>query len=104
MATSGNYRKYRIDEATGELFVHTINAKTGYPKKSSILSVSVIAPTCTVADAYATAFLAMDVEDVKKTVESIPQVEAYLFIAGKEGKIEKYITPGFEQVLMLESE
>jgi thiamine biosynthesis lipoprotein len=104
MATSGNYRKYRIDEATGELFVHTIDAKTGYPRKSNILSVSVMAPNCTEADAYATAFLAMDISSVKKTTELLPHVDTYMLIAGKGGQIEKYITPGFEEVLMLEKE
>jgi len=59
LATSGNYRKFRVDEATSQKFVHTINPKTGMAEKSNILSASVVADKCMIADAYATAFMAM---------------------------------------------
>ncbi|XLS28363.1 FAD:protein FMN transferase [Flavobacteriaceae bacterium M23B6Z8] len=100
MATSGNYRKYRIDETSGELYVHTINTKTGYPQKSNILSVTVVAPNCTEADAYATAFMVMDTAKVKKLSESLPDIETYMLISGENGEIEKYITPGFKALLV----
>lgn len=104
LATSGNYRKYRVDEATGELYVHTINTKTGYPQKSNILSVTVVAPNCTEADAYATAFMAMDIEHVKMLSESLPNLETYMLVSGENGKIETYITPGFQELIVAESE
>lgn len=100
MATSGNYRKYRIDESSGELYVHTINTKTGYPQKNNILSVTVIAPNCTEADAYATAFMVMNAEKVKKLSDELPNVETFMLTSGENGEIEKYITPGFEALLI----
>ena len=55
MASSGNYRKFRVDSITGQKYVHTIDPKTGYTRDSQILAVSVIANSCAKADAYATA-------------------------------------------------
>ena len=55
LATSGNYRKFSINETTGEQWVHSINPKTGKAIPSNVLSVSVLAENCMKADAYATA-------------------------------------------------
>ena len=68
MATSGNYRKFRIDSLTGERYVHTINPLTGLAVPSSVLSASVIAPDCATADAFATAFMTMPLEDSKRLI------------------------------------
>ena len=76
MATSGVYRKFKVD-ASGNKYAHIINTKTGYPSKTNILSVSVIAPTCAVADAYATAFKAMGIEKVKIFLETHPELKVY---------------------------
>ena len=40
MATSGNYRKFKIDSITGKKITHTLNPKTGCPAKTDLLSVS----------------------------------------------------------------
>ena len=58
MATSGNYRRFYRTES-GDKVVHTIDPRTGYCVVSDLLSVTVIAPTCTEADAAATMFMAM---------------------------------------------
>ena len=42
MASSGNYRKYRISKS-GKKFVHTINPKTGYATESNLLAATVYA-------------------------------------------------------------
>ena len=44
IATSGNYRKFKIDAVTGKKYAHTIDTKTGFPSQSNLLSVSVIVP------------------------------------------------------------
>ncbi|MAZ28994.1 MAG: thiamine biosynthesis protein ApbE [Cytophagaceae bacterium] len=98
MAGSGNYRKYRIDPATGNKYVHTINPLTGKAEKSDILSSTVIASTCAEADAYATTFMAMGIERSKKLLQKLEGVEAYLMYAeGNETNI--YMTPGFKKYL-----
>ncbi|MGB1268302.1 MAG: FAD:protein FMN transferase [Flavobacteriaceae bacterium] len=76
MATSGVYRKFKTDE-NGNKYAHIIDTKTGYPSKTNILSVSVIAPTCAKADAYATAFKAMGIERVKLFLETHPELKVY---------------------------
>ena len=100
MATSGNYRKFRIDEDTGERYVHIINPKTGYPQKSRVLSVSVIATTCMEADAYATAFMIMEPEDIKTLLNRLPGVEAYIIGADENGDLTAYSVKGFEELMM----
>ena len=73
MATSGTYRKFKIDD-NGNRYAHIIDAKTGYPSKSNLLSVSVIASNCMTADAYATAFQAMGMEKVKTFLKNHPEL------------------------------
>lgn len=84
MATSGTYRKFKTDE-NGDRYAHIINTKTGYPTKTNVLSVSVIAEDCMTADAYATAFQAMGIEKVKTFLETRPELKAY-FIYENENK------------------
>ena len=59
IATSGNYRNFYIKD--GKKYAHTIDPRTGYPAEQSILSATVVAPDCMTADAYATAFMAMEI-------------------------------------------
>ena len=57
LATSGDYRNYF--EHDGVTYSHTINPKTGRPVEHNLAAVTVIAEECMVADAMATAILAM---------------------------------------------
>lgn len=86
MATSGNYRKFRITEE-GKKYVHTINPKTGFATESNLLSASVISKSdCADVDAYATAFMAMGLEKTKAFLQKHPQINVVLIYAdGKEG-------------------
>lgn len=97
LASSGNYRKFRIDSITGEKFVHTIDPITGFTKNSRVLSASVIAPSCAEADAYATAFMAMDLEDSKKFLEQEKQLEAYLVYLDEAQEVQEFATEGFKK-------
>jgi len=92
MATSGNYRKFFIDKKTGEKYVHTLNTKTGYPKPSNLLSASVIANNCTLADGYATAFMAMGFEKSKKFLKGHSELQAFLVYSDEEGNVKTYNT------------
>jgi len=99
MASSGNYRKFRVDPETGEKYVHTINPKTGYTKNSSVLATSVVAKTCAVADAYATTFMAMDLEDSKGVLQNHDELEAYIIYLDENGETQEFFTPGFEALI-----
>lgn len=60
IATSGNYRNYK--DVNGTKVVHTMNPLTGYPEMSDLLSATVVAENCMLADAYATACMVMGLE------------------------------------------
>lgn len=81
VATSGNYRNYHVT-SDGKKAVHTINPLTGAPAISSTLSVTVIAPSCILADALATACMAMPLDSAKAMIKRIPQTRAIFAIGG----------------------
>ncbi|WOD42346.1 FAD:protein FMN transferase [Hwangdonia lutea] len=87
MATSGTYRKFKVDE-NGNRYAHIIDTKTGYPSKTNLLSISVIADDCMTADAYATAFKAMGIEKVKTFLKSHPELKVFLIFENKEKALE----------------
>lgn len=89
IATSGNYRKYKLD-TNGNKIAHTLNPKTGFPAKTDLLSVSVIAPKgCGEVDAYATAFMAMGYTKAKELSKSIPDLKVF-FIYLENNKLKTY--------------
>ncbi len=100
MASSGNYRKFRIDEFTGKKYVHTIDPLTGKAEQGDITSATVIAPTCALADAYATAFMAMGFEKSKQLLAELPQIEAYLTHTDDNNESRVFVTPGFKEFLV----
>ena len=50
LATSGNYRKFYTD-SSGRKIVHTVDARTGQPVVSNLLSATVVAPSSAQAHA-----------------------------------------------------
>lgn len=87
MATSGNYRNYYIT-ADGRKVAHTIDPHTGYPVQHSILSATVLAPTCAEADAFATSFMVMGIDKAKEVLKRQNQLRVYFIYAeGDENKV-----------------
>ena len=74
MATSGNYRNYYYKD--GKKYAHTIDPRTGYPVQHSILSSTVIAEDCMTADALATSFMVMELEEAEKFCKANPMIDA----------------------------
>ncbi len=99
MATSGNYRRYYVDNE-GRKIAHTINPRTGESAVSSLLSATVVAPTCAEADAYGTMFLAMGkeraIEAAKRLAESGIMV---YFIASGGDDFEVYYSEALAPAL-----
>ena len=100
LATSGNYRKFWTDSASGVKYAHTINPKTGFPAKNRLLSVSLIADKAVNADAYATALMAMGQKKALEFLEKHPQLSGYLIISDEEGNWEVIQTEGFEKAVV----
>ena len=96
MATTGTYRKFKLD-ANGNRYAHIIDTKTGYPTKTNILSVSVIAEDCMMADGYATAFQAMGVESVKQFLTQHPELQAYLIFENENQEFQTRMFNGFPE-------
>lgn len=61
IATSGDYRNYF--EKDGKRYSHTINPTSGYPITHALASITVLHHETMLADAYATAMMAMGSED-----------------------------------------
>ncbi|QNJ96878.1 FAD:protein FMN transferase [Constantimarinum furrinae] len=100
MASSGNYRKFRIDSVTGKKYVHTINPLSGSAMQSDVTSATVIANSCALADAYATAFMALGLERSKEVLGSLPELDAYLTYSDSIGTHQSFITKGFSALLL----
>ncbi len=95
LATSGNYRNFR--EIDGQRYVHTISPKTGYGVMSKLLSASVVAKDCATADAYATAFMVMGVEEAIKYSEKIIGVDIYLIYLNDKNQLATYSSQALKE-------
>lgn len=91
MATSGNYRNFYYKD--GKKYAHTIDPKTGHPVQHNILSATVIAKRCAMADAYATAFMVVGLDKAKEILGRHKDLKAYI-IYDKEGKYGIWHTEG----------
>lgn len=92
LATSGNYRNYRT-LADGTRVSHTLSAATGRPVRTALLSVSVLAPTCMMADALATACMAMAADSAVAMMRRLPDASA-LFVIGEPGGGTRQVMTG----------
>jgi len=94
MATSGNYRNYYYKD--GKKYAHTIDPKTGYPVQHSLLSATVLAKDCAVADAFATAFMVLGVDGAKRVLERHPELMAYFIYSGEDGSNSVWFSPSLK--------
>lgn len=92
LATSGNYRKFY--EKDGVKYSHTINPKTGYPVQHSMLSTTVVADNCGVADAYATAFMVVGLEKAKEILANDKKLDGLLIYSDEKGELQTFVTDG----------
>lgn len=93
MATSGDYRNFF--EVQGRVYSHVLDPRTGYPVTNGLVSVSVRAGTCTLADGLATALMVMGHEQGLALLERLEQVEGLFVIQSPDGQLQNYATPGF---------
>ncbi len=98
IATSGNYRNFYIKD--NKKYAHTIDPRTGYPVQHSILSSTVVAPTCALADAYATSFMVVGLDEAKKILTRHKELQAYFIYTDSKGKMATWCTKDLEDNLM----
>ncbi|MBR5698364.1 MAG: FAD:protein FMN transferase [Prevotella sp.] len=97
LATSGNYRNFYYKD--GKRYAHTIDPRTGFPVQHNILSATVIAPSCAIADAYATSFMVMGLEETKKILASHPEIMAYLIYTDAQGNYAIWQSDGLKDFI-----
>ncbi len=98
LATSGNYRKFYIKN--GKKYAHTINPKTGHPAKNKLLSATVLTMDCIYADAYATAFMVMGLEESKHFISAHKNIEAYFIYTDKNNNLKTEMSKGFKTLII----
>lgn len=99
LATSGNYRKFWVDEETGIKYSHTIDPVSGRPAKNRLLSASVTAPEAMDADAYATVCMVVGLDSCKELLDSKADLEGYLVYTDDEGAWKTFVTEGFKRMI-----
>jgi thiamine biosynthesis lipoprotein len=100
MATSGNYRKYRVDSISKKRYVHTLNPLTGSAEKSNITSATVLASTCAKADAYATSFMALGFEKSLELINELDDIEVYLTYNDQDNIQQFFVTEGMKKIIL----
>lgn len=93
-ATSGDYRNFF--ELNGVRYSHVIDPRTGYPVSNGVVSVSVIAADCTLADGLATALMVMGPQRGIELVNRLPNVECLIVVQKPEGKLVDFYSAGFK--------
>ncbi|MCX2981420.1 FAD:protein FMN transferase [Halieaceae bacterium IMCC14734] len=95
IATSGNYRNFF--EVDGVQYSHSLDPRTGWPVQHELVSVTVVHPQVTLADAWATALTVLGPEHALR-IATQQGLAAYLVIAaGTEIVVRK--TPAIEHYL-----
>ena len=100
MATSGNYRNFYYKN--GRKFAHTIDPATGYPVQHSLLSATVVADRCALADAYATSFMVMGIDKARKVLERNSRLMAYFIYSDAKGNYKVWCSPSMKSKLVEE--
>lgn len=88
MATSGNYRNFYYEGEQKRS--HTIDPRTGYPVRHSLLSATVISVSCMRADALATACMVVGAEEALRLIQRAGNAQCYLIVA--EGDSMRVVT------------
>jgi len=98
LATSGNYRKFFVED--GVKYGHTINPKSGFPARNTLLSATVICDDCITADALATAFMVLGVEKSKELLARLNGVDVYFVYSNELGEYELFSSEGMKEMII----
>ena len=92
-ATSGDYRNFFVRD--GVRYSHVLDPRTGRPVVNGVVSVSILAPDCTLADGLATAVMVMGADAGLALVERLEGVEGLVVVETKDGRLEDHASSGF---------
>ena len=88
-----------VYEKNGVKYSHTIDPRTGYPAKNSLLSASVLTDDCMTADAFATAFMVLGVKESILLSKELDYLEVYFIYTDSLNKYNIFSSEGFSRVL-----
>lgn len=97
-STSGNYFNYRVVD--GKKYSHTIDPKTGFPVQRELLSATVFAKDCALADAWATAFMCMGHKEGIELLNRHPELGVFFVFTSPNG-ISTYTSPGMQKYVTI---
>lgn len=92
-ATSGDYRNYF--EVNQKRFSHVIDPRNGYPVDNGVVSVSIIANTCTFADGLATAVMVLGHKKGIDLVNRLDNAECFIVVNREDGALIDHYSKGF---------
>jgi thiamine biosynthesis lipoprotein len=97
LATSGDYRIFTALD--GRRYSHILDPRTGFPVNNGIVSVSIVAPDCTMADGLATGVMIMGVEAGLELINRLPEVEGLIVVRGSGDDLANHVSDGFKAFL-----
>lgn len=100
LTTAGNYRKFFVEN--GVKYGHTIDPKTGFPARNTLLSATVICDDAMTADAYDTAFMVLGLEKSKELLKKLPGIDVYFIYSNPQGEYEIFFSEGIRKMIVKE--
>ncbi len=97
LATSGNYRKFYIEN--GVKYSHTIDPRTGYPARNTLLSATILAGDCATADGLATACMVMGKDQAIEFMVEHPEYDAFLIYSDESGNFRTWSTDNLKKFI-----
>ena len=98
LTTAGNYRKFFVEN--GVKYGHTIDPKTGFPARNTLLSATVVCDDAMTADAYDTAFMVLGLEKSLELLKKLPGIEVYFIYSNAQGEFEIYFSEGLRKMIV----
>jgi len=98
LTTAGNYRKFFVEN--GVKYGHTIDPKTGFPAKNTLLSATVVADDAVTADAWDTAFMVLGLGKSKELLKKLPGIDVYFIYSNEQGKFEVFYSEGLKKMIV----
>ena len=91
MATSGSYRQFF--ESKGKRYSHIIDPRTGYPVSNRVVSATVLARSCAIADGLATALMVLGPVEGRRLMAQYPGAKPIIFEETENGELKELQIP-----------
>ncbi len=88
LATSGDYRNFT--QINGKRYSHILDPRSGWPINNGIISVSILADTCVLADGLATGIMVLGVEKGLALLEKLDHIDGLILVRDEKGEMKEY--------------